>query len=85
VIPLILSALLIVAAGGFLLFNRAGDTAALPVAGGAPSPGGLAASTLITLVFVPTVHTLFEEGPARVGRRAAEPALDQRPSAAPGQ
>jgi hydrophobic/amphiphilic exporter-1 (mainly G- bacteria), HAE1 family len=24
--------------------------------------GGLAASTLITLVFVPTVYTLFEEG-----------------------
>jgi HAE1 family hydrophobic/amphiphilic exporter-1 len=47
--------------------------------------GGLTASTLITLVFVPTVYTLFEEGLAGLRRRAAEPALDRRPSAAPGQ
>jgi HAE1 family hydrophobic/amphiphilic exporter-1 len=34
--------------------------------------GGLAASTLITLVFVPTLYTIFEEGlPALMGRRSS--------------
>ena len=33
--------------------------------------GGLTASTLITLVFVPTVYTLFEEG--FKGLRSGEP------------
>ena len=32
--------------------------------------GGLAASTLITLVFVPTVYTLFEEGLAGLRHQA---------------
>jgi HAE1 family hydrophobic/amphiphilic exporter-1 len=31
--------------------------------------GGLLTSTLITLVFVPTVYTLFEEGLAGLRRR----------------
>lgn len=38
--------------------------------------GGLTASTLITLVFVPTVYTLFEEGLAGLRRRARQPAID---------
>ena len=33
--------------------------------------GGLTASTLITLVFVPTVYTLFEEGLQRLAPRAS--------------
>jgi HAE1 family hydrophobic/amphiphilic exporter-1 len=36
--------------------------------------GGLTASTLITLVFVPTVYTLFEEGLAAFRRRPSAPA-----------
>jgi HAE1 family hydrophobic/amphiphilic exporter-1 len=47
--------------------------------------GGLTASTLITLVFVPTVYTLFEEGLSGWRHRAAKTALGRRPSAAPGQ
>ena len=35
--------------------------------------GGLAASTLITLVFVPTVYTLFEEGLPAFRRREKQP------------
>jgi HAE1 family hydrophobic/amphiphilic exporter-1 len=35
--------------------------------------GGLLTSTLITLVFVPTVYTLFEEGWSGLWRRKAEP------------
>jgi HAE1 family hydrophobic/amphiphilic exporter-1 len=46
--------------------------------------GGLTASTMITLVFVPTVYTLFEEGLAGWKHRAMT-AMGRRPSAAPGQ
>ncbi|MCL4811772.1 MAG: efflux RND transporter permease subunit [Vicinamibacteraceae bacterium] len=42
--------------------------------------GGLLASTLITLVFVPTMYTIFEEGLAGLRRRAPEPTV---PSAEP--
>jgi HAE1 family hydrophobic/amphiphilic exporter-1 len=47
--------------------------------------GGLTTSTLITLVFVPTVYTVFEEGLARFTRRAEEPALEPTESTAPGK
>jgi len=35
--------------------------------------GGLTASTLVTLVLVPSVYTLFEEGLSRFRRTAASP------------
>jgi HAE1 family hydrophobic/amphiphilic exporter-1 len=47
--------------------------------------GGLTTSTLITLVFVPTVYTVFEEGLARFRRRAEEPTLGPTGSTAAGE
>jgi HAE1 family hydrophobic/amphiphilic exporter-1 len=47
--------------------------------------GGLTASTLITLVFVPTVYTLFEEGLAGLRRGVRQPAMDTREPQAAGQ
>jgi hypothetical protein len=61
----------VVALAGFMAYSRQGGTstdAATAGAGGRAAPlarvviGELAASTLITLVFVPTTYTIFEEG-----------------------
>jgi hydrophobic/amphiphilic exporter-1 (mainly G- bacteria), HAE1 family len=47
--------------------------------------GGLAASTLITLVFVPTLYTIFEEGlPALRRAKAPAPAVDDSEAPATG-
>jgi hypothetical protein len=45
--------------------------------------GGLTASTLITLVFVPTVYTLFEEGLASLRRGVHTPDVESRGSSTP--
>jgi HAE1 family hydrophobic/amphiphilic exporter-1 len=47
--------------------------------------GGLTASTLITLVFVPTIYTVFEEGLTRFRRRAGAPGLEPTEPAAAGK
>jgi HAE1 family hydrophobic/amphiphilic exporter-1 len=39
--------------------------------------GGLAASTLVTLVLVPSVYTLFEEGWTGLRRRTSQPHAEQ--------
>jgi HAE1 family hydrophobic/amphiphilic exporter-1 len=46
--------------------------------------GGLATSTLVTLVFVPTMYSLFEEGLASLRRRVkhAEPVVPATDAAA---
>ena len=47
--------------------------------------GGLLASTLITLVFVPAIYTLFEEGLSAFRVKRSVPAVADGEATAPGR